>query len=1047
MNMSPPDAERAAGADAGAKTGLIAYFARNSVAANLLMLLFVAGGVAAASRLVVQNFPELDLRTVAVTVSAPGASSQEVEEDINRRVEQSVIGLPGVERVVATATEGFGRIHVELATFADADAVLDDVQNAVNSIENFPPLNAERPEVKLRRGVIEVMTLAVSSPVAGEDALRTAAEDVRSALLELPSISQVRLMGARDREIVIELSEEELRRNDLSIAQVAAAAQRASLNLTFGELRTESGGVVLHTVAKRTIGEEFEDIPVITRLDGTIVTLGDVAVIRDGFVDEDIVTRFNGTPAVLVRVDATERQSIVDMAEDIRGWLAGYQPPQDVAVGVWSDPNEAALARLSGIARNGALGAILVFALLVLVFDLRAAVWVTLGIPFSFIGSLLFFGPANLTLDIGTMIGFFLMIGLVVDDALVVGESIAAERDRGKTGAAAAVAGVRAVAGPITIGACTTVLAFLPFLFVTPTAYQLVNVFPWVALFVLTVSLIEACLILPAHLAHDGRWSLWLLTAIQNRVGGWIEVVRERTVVPAASWAVQHVGATLGAGAALVVFALLLVRFEAVRVIIFDAQVGVPDNVQVDLHMPVGTPFEVTQAAAEDVADVAYGLNAQLPGESIQAVSVLVGNLALAQSVDGEGTGPHLASVRAHLNARPVRGASPAEIERVWREAIGDVSHLETIEFQTSRIRTRPGVAYAFKHDDADILQEAVAETADYLAAMPGVFQISDSLASGKRHLQIQITPAGEAAGLTPAAVGTQLRANFHGLEVQRIQRGHEEVMVTVRYPEDRRRNLRELTRERVRRAGGGEMPLSTVASLTETREVATLTRIDGRQAALVSGRADPAVVTPIQARRQIEGEFFPGLLDRHPGLRIEPDAGVRDERDMLETMVFLVPVVLIAMYALMAAFLRSYWKPLVAVAGFPLSFAGAVLGHWVLGWELSAMSLFGLVAVFGVVVNDALVLLDRYNTIRRENAMIPAIAAATAATRHRFRAVFLTSITTLLGLSPLLYERGDDLLFVVPFVVSMVGGIVLSGVFILFVLPGLIMVAEAGRE
>ena len=363
---------------------------------------------------------------------APGSSAQEVEQDINRRVEESVIGLPGVERVVASATENRRRIDVEVATFADSGTVLQDVQNAVDCIENFPPLNAERPEVKLHRLDIAVMTLAVSSSVVGEDKLRRAAEEVHSELLELPSICQVRLLGTRDREISIELSEEALLRNNLSIALVANAVQRVSLNLTFGDLRTESGGVVLHTVGKRSMGDEFDSIPLLTRLDGSIVTLGDVKRIRDAFVDEDVVSRVNDIPAVLVRVEATERQSVVWMAADIRSWLAAYEPFGDVSVSVWNDPAEPALARLSGILRNGVIGAVLVLVLLVLVFDLRAAVWITLGVPLSFIATLIFFEPASLTLNLGTMIAFFLMIGLVVDDALVVGESIAGVRESGK---------------------------------------------------------------------------------------------------------------------------------------------------------------------------------------------------------------------------------------------------------------------------------------------------------------------------------------------------------------------------------------------------------------------------------------------------------------------------------------------------------------------------------------------------------------------------------------------------------------------------------------
>ena len=789
--MGTTESERTARAEHAANKGLIAYFAGNPVAANLLMLVGIVGGVVSGLQIAVQNYPDIDLRSIRVTVRAPGSSAQEVEQDINRRVEEGVIGLPGVERVVATATEDLGRIDVEVATFADSGTVLRDVQNAVDSIENFPPLNAERPEVKLHRLDIEVMTLAVSSSVVGEDKLRRAAEEVRSELLELPSISQVRLLGTRDREISIELSEEELRRNHLSIGQVANTVQQVSLNLTFGELRTESGGVVLHSVGKRSIGNEFEDIPLLTRLDGSIVTLGEVARIRDAFVDEDVVSRVNGTPAVLVRVEAMERQSVVQMADEIRNWLAAYAPLPDVAVSVWNDPAEPALARLSGLLRNALIGAVLVLVLLVLVFDLRAAVWITLGIPFSFIATLVFFEPASLTLNLGTMIAFFLMIGLVVDDALVVGESIATERESGKSALEAAVAGVKAVASPITIGACTTILAFLPFLFVTAAGYQLMKVIPFVAFFVLFVSLVEAFLILPAHLSHEGRWSHWPLSALQARVGVWIDEIRERTVVPAVSWSVRHIRLSLLFGAALVLFAILLVQTETVRVILIDEQMNVPDHVQVELQLPFGTPFATTLATAEEIADAAYAMNEQLPGESIRGVSILAGYLESSRATGHDLSGSHLAAVRVHLKDRPVRVASPGEIERAWREQVDDVSHLEKIEFRTVRVQIRPTVAYALQHEDPEILSEAASEMTEFLATVPGVFQISDSLAAGKRHLQIELTPAGVVAGLTPAAIGMQLRANFHGVEAQRIQRGHEEIKVMVRYPPERRRNLR----------------------------------------------------------------------------------------------------------------------------------------------------------------------------------------------------------------------------------------------------------------
>ncbi len=1052
-----------AGSGGGATTGLIAWFARNPVAANLVMLFLIIGGLIAGRSLAVQLYPYFDLRTITVTVPAPGSSPKEVEEDINRRIEEALVGLQGVKRVVGTATEGLGLLRVELGAFSDADAILDDVQNAVDSIENFPPPNAENPEIEIRRIVLEVLTLAVSSSNATEDHLRRAAENVRDELLALPSVSQVTLLGTRDREITIELSEEELRRHNLSMAQVTRLVRRASINLTFGELRTESGGVVLHTVAKRRTGAAFADIPLITRLSGAVVSLGDVATIRDGFVDEDVVSRVNGTPTVFVRVDAPRQASVVDIGDEIAAWLAQREETGNIDVGIWNDRAAPALDRLSEILRNGVLGALLVLLILVLVFDLRVAVWVAVGIPLSFLGSLIFFGAADLTLNMGTLFAFFLLIGIVVDDSVVVGESIATERASGKNPLEAAISGARLMVGPITVGAATTMLAFVPFLFVTTGNYQITNVFPYVAFLVLAISLIESFFVLPAHLSHPKPWSLSPLKEIQDWAQGLIDRARETVVAPSVAWAVEYPWRTLTVGVIIVLIGAMLLRSDQVRVIILDRDTIHSDSIQADLHLPAGTPFETTLATAERFADAAQAANDHLGGTSVKSVALVAGNLMRIRTADirHNNNQSHMASVRVHLHPYPIRAISPRDIERAWRESVGDTTALEKVEFRSARVQTKPTVSYALTHPDPDVLKQAADELTAALATIPGVFGISNTLSDGKRHFEIQLTRAGKAAGLTPLGIGAQLRANFHGMEIQRIQRGREEIKVMVRYPAERRRSLRELARERIHRPSdasarrgrigddrpGGEVPLSAVAELTERRELTTLTRIDGKRAAFVEARTDSVVVTPRQARREVRDRILPGLRTDHPGLKIEPDGGARDEQELLGTMGVLVPIVLLAMYGLIAAFLRSYWKPLVAVVGIPVAFAGAVLSHWVLGWAFSAMSLFGIIALSGILVNDALVLLDRYNQLRRENDMVPAIAAASAATRQRFRAVLLTSLTTVVGLSPMLYERSDELISLVPFVVSMLGGLVFSTIFILFLLPALVMIADGRNE
>ena len=1030
--------------------GPISYFVGNPVAAKLLMLFLIVGGALASFQLAVRPLPAVDLRKIVFTIESPNASPREMEEDVNRRVEEALVGLDGVARVVSEAKDGLARIEVELDTLADNDLVFEDVKDAVGSLENFPPPNSELPRVRVKRLNYEVLTLAVSSDDLSENDLRLAAEDIFNALLALPSVTQIRFRGTRDREIAIEMNEEELRRHNLTISKVASLVRRASLNLSSGELQTDAGDLVLHVDGKKEYGEEFEDIPLIVRRDGTILRLGDVATVRDGFIDKDILSEVDGTPTVFLRIEVAEGQSFVRTANAVKDWLARFEPPPALEVSIWNDAAEPISDRFEVIIQTAVIGIALVFICLVLVFDLRVAAWIAIGIPLSFVAALLFFDAFGLTMNLATMLAFFVLIGIVVDDALVVGESIAAEREKGVSPREAAISGARAVVAPVTVGVLTTVLAFVPLLFVTVENYQIIQVFFYVALIVLFISLVEAFCILPAHLSHEGSWSLSPLRDVKDWVCGRLEVARDSVVVPAVSWSVRNILATIIVAAAFVAAAIALVRTGAVDVIVFDRAASVTDTIYADLQLPVGAPFNASRDAAQRFVAAAQLLNEQLEGTSIKSIGLKVGQLGdVPVSMTGrfEPIRNNVASVALRLHDRPTRQASPEDIEHAWRRNVGPTPELEEISIRTTRIQFKPSVAYALVHDDLETLQEATNELRSFLGQVPGLYSISDSLSPGKRHFEIELTPVGEAAGLTTGMISKQLRSGYNGLEVQRIQRGRDVIRVVVKYPPERRRSLRELSGEWINVPVGKEIPLWTAANVTEQPEPATLTRVDGRRAAFVNARTDLATTTPVRARRMIAEEFVPGFLERYPGLVISPDAGARDERAMLRTLAVTIPIVLLVMYGLIASFLRSYWKPFVVVTGVPVAVAGAVFGHWILGWQLTAISIFGMIGVSGVIVNDALVLLDRYNRIRRENEMLPAIAAVSAAARDRFRAVFLTSLTTVLGLSPLLYERSDDLLFIVPFAVSMLGGLVASTAFTLFVLPAIFMIVEGRRE
>ena len=1032
------------------KTGLIKYFAENPVAANLLMLFLIIGGLLTSLQLPVRPLPEIDLRKITITVESPNSSTLEVQEDISRRLEESLVGLEGAARIVTEAMEGRSVTVIELDTLANANAVLANVENSIDGIDNFPSGNAEFPKIEINMLSFEVMTIAVSSQILSEDALHIAADGVYNALLSLPSVSKIRTLGAREREIAIEMNEEDLRRHNLTISDVANAVRRASINLSFGKLQTEAGDLTLHVVSKKERGSEFANIPVISRRDGTDLRLSDVATIRDGFVSDRILSEIDGIPVVLLRIEVAEAQSFTRTAESIGNWLADYKPPPGVTVSIWSDRAAPISDRFSNIVDNALIGIILVFICLLIFFDLRSAVWVAVGIPLSFLGALMLFPIAGLTLNMGTLLAFFLLIGIVVDDALVVGESIEAARDRGDRGVEAAISGAHAVFAPITIGAITTVLAFVPFLFMMVEVYQVLQVFFYVVLFVLLISLVEAFCILPSHLSHDVKWSLSPLKNLQEWGRDQLDRLCDVVVVPAVSWSIRNIFLTFAISLAFMAAAAWLIRSENVKVVLLDKYASVSNTITAELQLPVGASFNASAAAAERFVKAAQMINTQLPGTSIRSISVRVGESGDRMASNSGATNPvrhHLAAITLALHDRPVRLASHEDIERAWRNNVGSIADIENVAIQTTGIRFRPTVAYALVHDDPKVLKQAASELRSFMENIPGLYGLTDSLEPGKRHFQIELTPEGEAAGLSPAMVSKQLRSSFHGLEAQRIQRGRHEIKVMVRYPEERRQSIRALSSEKIKIAGGQEIPLSTAAIVTEKSEANKLIHIDGRPAARVSAFADQVDITPIQARRMISEEFLTSLLEKHPGLIVSFDLGARNEQTTLKILSFLVPLVLIAIYALMASFLRSYWKPLIIIVGVPIAAAGAVFGHWLLGWNLSVISICGMIGAFGVLVNDALVLLDRYNSYRRDKAHLPAIAAASAATQDRFRAVFLTSLTTILGLSPLLYERSDDLLFLVPFSVSILGGLAAATAFTLFALPALVMVVDGRSE
>lgn len=1029
--------------------GLIGWFVRNPVAANLLMILFLIGGALTAANMHTEVFPTVDPRTITVAVIYPGATPEEVEESITRRVEEAILGIDGVDRVRSVASESRGTITVELRDFADSQQVKDDVETAVDSLIDFPPENAEEPQIRIAQPVGTVVTLALTGPV-DQTTLRQAGERVERDLLSRGDITAVQLRGVRSYEISISLREADLRRYGLSFNEVANAVRASSIDLSGGQIRTQSGEILLRTDARRETGDEFKNIILRSAPDGTRVRLGDVADVVDGFQDEPLAALFNGEPAVFVDVQVQGNEDLLGLRRATFDYIETAELPPGISINVTIDQSELFADRVSLLARNAIIGFTLVFLLLVLMLDLRLAFWVAMGVPISFLGGFALFGAVGVTLNFVTTFGLIVVLGIVVDDAIVVGENTDRERNKGLSPHDASVAGVTGVAAPVLVGVLTTMAAFAPLIFSGGTLGEVLRPVPIVVICILAVSLVEAFLILPAHLSHANQWSQGVLASLQRWVADRIQDFAEG---PLHSWA-QFAGrmryiVALG-GIVVLIFIFNLLATGVVRFVFFPSIEA--EQITATLQLPEGAPFEATEVAAQQMIDAAEAIaeDYEQSGRPVfDSVSAFIGGRTTA--FGGPGTtaatfiASNLAQIEIQLTPASMRTVSSSDLEREWRTRIGTVPGAEQLSFISSAGPQQDDIAYELAHPDNDILETAVARFATLLEDIEGIEEIDDGFNLGKRQLNFTLTPAGEAAGLRPSDVARQVRQAFFGEEVQRIQRGREEVRVFVRYPESERRNLSNLDQFRVRTADGLSMPLRVAATITETRSFTSIDRIDGRRIIQLTADVDEVIVTPGEARGMIERDILPVLENDYPGLQWRLAGAGREQTEDLASLQRGMMIALIVMYTLLATQLRSYLQPIVILIAIPFGVAGAIIGHAIMGFDVSFPSMFGMVALSGVVVNASIVMIDRYNqNVELGMNVRDAVAEATA---RRFRPILITTLTTALGLLPIITETSTQAQFLVPMALSLGAGLLFASTLILLVLPAFVLIVEDIRQ
>ena len=1037
------------------RTGPIAFMARNSVAANVLMLFLILAGLAAARNLVQEVLPELSLDQVQILVLYPGATPGEIEESVVRRIEEHIRGVEGLDRIEATASEGFGSVIAQFKSGTDINGALNEVKAEVDRIITFPA-EAERPQVREITSRQNVLRLLVHGD-APERTLKELAYSIEEGISSLPEVSLAEVSGARKYEVSIEVPQRRLRALGLTLDDVASAVRQGSMELSAGKISTGEEEILVRTLGRNYDQEDFEDIIVLTRPDGTSIRLREIATVRDGFADTDLSVRYNGQRAVGIDVYRASNEKVLEIAAAVRDHLAAEvlpALPPNVNVDIWKDDSVEVSGRLGLMIENALLGLALVLVALTLFLEVRLALWVAVGLAVSFIGTFLFMGLLGVSVNMFSLMALVLALGIVVDDAIVVGESVFSQRERGVGGTAAAIRGARRVSAPVLFSVLTTVTAFAALLTAPGPQGQLGRAIPLVVITVLLISLAESLLVLPNHLSHlpapgasgEGRLSRGL-RRVRQRVDLLLKRMVDGPLDRGLRLAVDRPAIVLASAAGLLVVTLGIVNAGVVPNQFLTPIEG--DVVSANLEMPVGTPGERTSAVATQLEAAGYRALERIEQERDSeaqplevGVAVTIGRpAALYDPLGGnavEAARGHIGAVQFKLIDWERHDIAASTFERLWREEAGVLPDVRSLSISSNLITLGLPVHFELSHPDPDRLAVIADEFVTELNGIDGAFDVRSNLDEGFRELQLELKPAARTLNLSVGHFASQVRAAFFGAEALRVQRGREDVGVYVRLPEDERNSATDVEGYLVR-TPGGEVPLGQVASAGFARSAATIHRMDGRRAVTVTADVDPVIATGAQVNRTLDD----GILERLSAEDSQFEYSVGGQRKQQEEAnadlgrsLFLA---LLVMYALMAIPFGSYSQPLIILAAVPLGMVGAVAGHMLLGLSLGIWSMYGLIGVSGVVVNDSLMMIKFVNDLRASG--LPARDAIIRGAKDRFRPILLTSVTTFAGVAPLVFETSTHAQHLVPLAASVGFGILIATALLMLVVPALLAV------
>ena len=1028
--------------------GTIKWFTENHVAANLLMLFMLVGGIIVGTNIKLEVFPEMTLDKISISVVYPGASPAEVEEGVVRRVEEKISGLAGIKRIDSYTVEGYGSIIVEVMKNWDLKKLMDEVKAEVDRITTFPE-EAEQPVVREIVQRPQVINLAIYGNVP-ESTLKHLANTIKDDITNLPGVTQADISAVREREIHIEISENTLRQYELTLGKVANIITQNSFDLPAGSVKTDGGEILIRTKGKRYYADDYRDIAVINRPDGSRVTLEQIAELRDGFQDVDIFAHFQGKPAAMISVFRVADQNALSVAKAVKDYMETIRPslPEGVEIEYFADMSKILKSRIELLLKNMAMGLVLVIIILGVFLEVRLSFWVTLGIPISFAAGLMFLPWFDISINMISLFAFIMVLGIVVDDAIIVGENIYRKHEEGLPHLAAATEGSLEVGRPVVFSVLTTIVAFWPLLMAGGMMGKITRNIPIVVILVLVGSLIESLFILPAHLNRSKtlknggdstvKKEKWAARQLRRFIDGPYSRLLE--------FSVRWRYATIAAGIAILMVTFGVWQAGFIKFTFFPKIEG--DTLECLITMPAGTPpdrtYEVVthfeKAAKEVLTEIDEKQPDGSPSNFEYSISMVGGQFGRHSETND--IGGHLAQIWIQLLEAEKRNLSSNEIIALWRNKAGMVPDAESVSFKSDIHSAGNAIEIHLSMDDQEQLLMAADDLKTELEKYQGVFDVSDSFFPGKKELQLKLKPLASTLGLTLNDLARQVRHAFYGAEALRMQRDKDEVKVLVRYPESERKSLANAEEMRIRTPAGYEVPFNQVAQFDMQQGYATIERAQRQRVIKVTADVNEKVGNANEIRADLIQRYIPQLLNRYPGLRYTLEGEGREQSESLSDIFRASIFALFGIFALLAIPFRSFSQPIVVMLAIPFGLVGALVGHIFLGYNLSNMSLLGMVGLSGVVVNDSLVLIHRANKIRSQEN-IDAHTAVISAGKIRFRAIILTSLTTFAGLTPIMLEKSIQAKFITPMAISLGFGVLFATLITLLLIPCLYMVLE----